>query len=82
MIHSRCGMTAIAEGVEAPSQLIYLQAYGCDIVQGYLFGRPLPATGVRAAALGRSGHAVRSIRRRMLDNQRVRGQRSLANTSN
>jgi EAL domain-containing protein (putative c-di-GMP-specific phosphodiesterase class I) len=42
MIHS-LGMTAIAEGVEAPSQLIYLQAFGCDIVQGYLFGRPLPA---------------------------------------
>jgi len=42
MIHS-LGMTAVAEGVEAPSQLIYLQAYGCDIIQGYLFGRPRPA---------------------------------------
>lgn len=41
MIHS-LGMTAVAEGVEAPSQLIYLQAYGCDILQGYLFSRPLP----------------------------------------
>ena len=42
MIHS-LGMTAVAEGVEAPSQLIYLQAYGCDVIQGYLFSRPLPA---------------------------------------
>ena len=42
MIHS-LGMTAIAEGVEAPSQLIYLQAYGCDVIQGYLFGRPQSA---------------------------------------
>ena len=42
MIHS-LGMVAVAEGVEAPSQLIYLQAYGCDILQGYLFSKPLPA---------------------------------------
>ena len=42
MIHS-LGMTAVAEGVEAPSQLIYLQAYGCDMIQGYLFSKPLPA---------------------------------------
>jgi diguanylate cyclase (GGDEF)-like protein len=42
MIHS-LGMTAVAEGVEAPSQLIYLQAYGCDAIQGYLFSPPLPA---------------------------------------
>jgi EAL domain-containing protein (putative c-di-GMP-specific phosphodiesterase class I) len=42
MIHS-LGMTAVAEGVEAPSQLIYLQAYGCDVIQGYLFSRPLSA---------------------------------------
>ena len=42
MIHS-LGMTAVAEGVEMPSQLIYLQAYGCDILQGYLFSKPLPA---------------------------------------
>ncbi len=42
MIHS-LGMTAVAEGVEQPSQLIYLQAYGCDMLQGYLFSRPIPA---------------------------------------
>jgi diguanylate cyclase (GGDEF)-like protein/PAS domain S-box-containing protein len=42
MIHS-LGMTAIAEGVEQASQLIYLQAYGCDAVQGYLFSKPMPA---------------------------------------
>jgi diguanylate cyclase (GGDEF)-like protein len=42
MIHS-LGMTAIAEGVEQPSQLIYLQAYGCDTLQGYLFSPPVSA---------------------------------------
>jgi len=42
MIHS-LGMTAIAEGVEQASQLIYLQAYGCDAVQGFLFSKPVLA---------------------------------------
>jgi len=41
MTHS-LGMVAIAEGVERPDQLIYLQAYGCDALQGFLFSRPLP----------------------------------------
>ena len=45
MIHS-LGMVAVAEGVEAPSQLIYLQAYGCDILQGYLFSKARPASEV------------------------------------
>lgn len=41
MTHS-LGMVAIAEGVERPDQLFYLQAYGCDALQGFLFSRPLP----------------------------------------
>jgi diguanylate cyclase (GGDEF)-like protein/PAS domain S-box-containing protein len=41
MIHS-LGMTAVAEGVEEASQLLYLQAYGCDMLQGFLFARPMP----------------------------------------
>jgi EAL domain-containing protein (putative c-di-GMP-specific phosphodiesterase class I) len=58
MIHS-LGMTAVAEGVEAPSQLIYLQAYGCDVIQGYLFGRPLTAEAF--APLLTAGMVVPSI---------------------
>ena len=33
----------VAEGVETAQQLDYLQARGCNFVQGYLFSRPLPA---------------------------------------
>ena len=35
-------MTSVAEGVELPGQLAALQHLGCDQIQGYLTGRPLP----------------------------------------
>jgi diguanylate cyclase (GGDEF)-like protein/PAS domain S-box-containing protein len=37
------GFRTIAEGVETRAQLDYLRAQGCDEMQGYFFGRPLPA---------------------------------------
>ena len=34
----------VAEGVETEAQYQHLQTLGCDIIQGYLISRPLPAT--------------------------------------
>jgi len=36
-------MRIVAEGVETPDQRDFLFGQGCDMVQGYYFGKPLPA---------------------------------------
>ncbi len=36
------GVESIAEGVEEEAQYEYLKSIGCDMIQGYLLGRPLP----------------------------------------
>ncbi|MGN6083365.1 putative bifunctional diguanylate cyclase/phosphodiesterase [Trinickia sp.] len=41
MAHS-FGIGVVAEGVEDAAQLAWLTDAGCDIVQGYLTGRPMP----------------------------------------
>ena len=36
-------MKVIAEGVESKEELLSLESMGCDLIQGFLFSRPLPA---------------------------------------
>ncbi len=40
------GMSVTAEGVETEEQFAFLEAEGCNQVQGYLFSRPQPIEGV------------------------------------
>ena len=35
-------MTTVAEGVEYPEQVLMLRKYNCDLIQGYVFARPMP----------------------------------------
>ncbi|MCE1243554.1 EAL domain-containing protein [Oryzomicrobium sp.] len=43
------GLATVAEGVENEAQRDHLRAQGCQVVQGYLFARPLPAKDFEAA---------------------------------
>jgi diguanylate cyclase (GGDEF)-like protein/PAS domain S-box-containing protein len=49
------GLQLIAEGVETEEQLDYLKARGCNLVQGYLFSRPIPGDEVMAFIRARNG---------------------------
>jgi len=37
------GLTVVAEGVETEAQANLLKADGCDVMQGYFYGKPMPA---------------------------------------
>jgi PAS domain S-box-containing protein len=42
------GLTTVAEGVETQEQANMLHWLGCDLVQGWLFGKPVPAAELSA----------------------------------
>ncbi|WP_116122738.1 bifunctional diguanylate cyclase/phosphodiesterase [Paraburkholderia sp. BL6669N2] len=53
MAHA-CSMTVTAEGVETHEQATALREMGCDMLQGYLFGRPASADKFAGSLLGAS----------------------------
>jgi EAL domain-containing protein (putative c-di-GMP-specific phosphodiesterase class I) len=42
------GLTVVAEGIETDEQLRMLRRLGCELGQGYLFGRPATAKEIEA----------------------------------
>lgn len=51
----RMNLTVVAEGVEAAEQYYLLRDMGCDFVQGFLFGRPVPAPELEGRYFTRTG---------------------------
>jgi diguanylate cyclase (GGDEF)-like protein/PAS domain S-box-containing protein len=43
------GLQTVGEGIEREDQATFLRDAGCDIGQGFLYGRPVPAEELRAA---------------------------------
>jgi diguanylate cyclase (GGDEF)-like protein/PAS domain S-box-containing protein len=56
----RLNLEVVAEGVETPEQMDLLRDQGCDLVQGYLIAKPLPANDFSAFVKGWSKSSQRS----------------------
>jgi diguanylate cyclase (GGDEF)-like protein/PAS domain S-box-containing protein len=56
-------MSIVAEGVETQEQLGFLADEGCDAVQGYFIGKPLPIGQYAALTSRGGGDAVQSVRK-------------------
>jgi EAL domain-containing protein (putative c-di-GMP-specific phosphodiesterase class I) len=50
------GLRTVAEGIEGDDELASLRRLGCDLGQGFLFARPMPAA--EATALLRAASAA------------------------
>lgn len=51
----RLGLSVVAEGVETEAQHQFLADIGCDVLQGFLFSRPLPTSDFEAWLIKRYG---------------------------
>ncbi len=54
------GLSVVAEGVETGEQIEFLRAIGCDEMQGYVCGRPVPAAELDPLLAGGSHSTKRS----------------------
>jgi diguanylate cyclase (GGDEF)-like protein len=64
------GLEVVAEGVETESELLAVQALGCEVVQGFLLGRPVPPSCIggirrreRLASVSQSGQSPSGVDR-------------------
>jgi EAL domain-containing protein (putative c-di-GMP-specific phosphodiesterase class I)/GGDEF domain-containing protein len=48
------GLKVVAEGIERESSAARLREFGCDVVQGYLYARPMPCEDLEAWLAGKT----------------------------
>ena len=39
----KLNVETVAEGIEEPEQVEYLRRVNCDMIQGYVYSKPIPA---------------------------------------
>lgn len=57
----KLGIETVAEGIEAPEQVDFLRSIGCDLVQGYVYARPMPAEELEAWMRAQHGGEVTQV---------------------
>jgi EAL domain-containing protein (putative c-di-GMP-specific phosphodiesterase class I) len=65
------GIGVVAEGIETDPQAELLRELGCDLGQGYLFSRPVPAERTLALLRDRP-RAARSLRAKAVQARQLR----------
>jgi EAL domain-containing protein (putative c-di-GMP-specific phosphodiesterase class I) len=58
MLAHALGVLAIAEGIESDGQLASLRGLGCDLAQGFLFAKPMPAAQIQSVLSGNFGDLI------------------------
>ena len=53
-------VTTTAEGVETADEAVLIRELGCDKIQGYYFGRPMPIEEVKVMLEPKHGQSLRS----------------------
>jgi diguanylate cyclase (GGDEF)-like protein len=60
----RLGLRMVAEGIEDAAELAHVRALGCEMAQGYYFGRPTDSVALHAALRRGPGFGSSRVRRK------------------
>ncbi len=69
------GLKVTAEGIETSEQAEMLRGNGCDFIQGYLSGRPVPEADVAAVILTRFAKSLKDLKNEVVDSARAAASR-------
>jgi EAL domain-containing protein (putative c-di-GMP-specific phosphodiesterase class I) len=69
------GLSVVAEGVETEHELAELRRFGCDVIQGYLYARPMAAEALEGWLGGTRERAGGSLRATTTSARALRGER-------
>ncbi|HYF45427.1 MAG TPA: EAL domain-containing protein, partial [Acidimicrobiales bacterium] len=53
-------LEVVAEGIETPEPIEHLRSYGCDLIQGFLISKAVPAEKLGKALASDRGRSLRS----------------------